>query len=162
MMITIICPDAERSEPISVSGRPLYSAPECTQYARSAFRDVMALTEEPLLREAPDEGLLWRLGLRQAAEPVGEVKRRVGRAADALLKTQTDCIVVAPGRILRFLLRAFEKHRCVIRRARSGAIRPGERIRITERADHCGGCQHNCLLASPGCGVGRDKAVRGY
>ena len=64
--------------------------------------------------------------------------------------------------ILRFLLRALEKRRCVIRRAQSGAIQPGERIRVTERSDHCGGCQHNCLLKNPGCGVGKDKAARGY
>ena len=60
------------------------------------------------------------------------------------------------------LLRALERRRCVIRRAQSGAIRPGERIRVTERSDHCGGCQHNCLLKNPGCGVGKDKAARGY
>ena len=43
-----------------------------------------------------------------------------------------------------------------------GALMPGERIRVTERSDHCGGCQHNCLLKNPGCGVGKDKAARGY
>ena len=46
--------------------------------------------------------------------------------------------------------------------ARSGIFRyrPWERILVTRRNLHCGGCSHNCLLTNPGCGVGRDKAQR--
>ena len=46
--------------------------------------------------------------------------------------------------------------------ARTGifAFRPWERILLTKRSAHCGGCRHNCRLSNPGCGVGRDKAAR--
>ena len=162
MMIAIFCPAAGQAEPVSAVGRPIFAAPECMEYAKAVFQNAGVIAEEPLLREAPDAGLLWRLGLREAAESAGEVRARAARAAEALLQAQTDCVLIAPPGILRFLLRALERRRCVIRRAGSGAIQPGERIRVTERADHCGGCQHNCLLSNPGCGVGKDKAARGY
>ena len=162
MMISMICPEPGQTESISVAGRPVYSAPECMEYAKEVLQDVGTLTEEPLLREARDAGLLWRLRLRQAEEPAKDVSARAGNIAETVLKTQVDSVIVAPPGILRFLLRALEKRRCVIRRAQSGAIQPGERIRVTERSDHCGGCQHNCLLKNPGCGVGKDKAARGY
>lgn len=162
MMIAIYCPGAEDAKPISAAGRPINAAPECVEFPKAAFQDVGSLTEEPLLKEAPDGGLLWRLGLQNAGESACEVKQRANLVAEALLKSQIDCVIVAPPNVLRFLLQALEKRRCVIRRAQSGAIRPGERIRVTERSDHCGGCQHNCLLSSPGCGVGKDKASRGY
>ncbi len=45
-------------------------------------------------------------------------------------------------------------------RSELGAVRPGERILVTSRTAHCGGCGHNCMLSSPGCGIGRDKAQR--
>ena len=162
MMIAIYCPGVEDVKPISAAGRPVYAAPECAAYAKAVFQDVGTITVEPRLNEAPDGGLLWRLGLRNAGESAREVKQRANLVAEALLKSQVDCVIVAPTNVLRFLLRALEKRRCVIRRAQSGAIRPGERIRVTERFDHCGGCQHNCLLSNPGCGVGKDKAARGY
>ena len=31
---------------------------------------------------------------------------------------------------------------------------------ISEKEAHCGGCGHNCFLSNPGCGVGREKALR--
>ncbi len=162
MMISMICPESGQTEPISAAGRPIYAAPECMEYVKAVLQDVGTLTEEPMLREVHNAGLLWRIGLRQSEEPVRAVKERAGHIAEALLESQVDCVVVAQPNILRFLLRALEKRRCVIRRAQSGAIQPGERIRVTERSDHCGGCQHNCLLKNPGCGVGKDKASRGY
>ena len=162
MMITVFCPDPRQADPISVAARPVYAAPEYMKYAKDVFQDTGTLTEEPLLREVHDAGLFWRLGLRKSEESASAVRTRAANAAEALLKAQDDCVIVAPPGILRFLLRALEKRRCVIRRAQSGAIQPGERIRVTERSDHCGGCQHNCLLKNPGCGVGKDKAARGY
>ena len=162
MMISVFCPDPRQTEPISAAGRPIYAAPECMEYAKEVFQDVGTLTEEPLLREAHDAGLLWRLGLRDAEEPVKAVRTRAANAAETLLKSQIDCVIVAPPGILHFLLRALEKRRCVIRRGQAGAIRPGEPTRVRERSDHCGGCQHNCLLKNPGCGVGKEKASRGY
>ena len=162
MMITIFCPDTEPTEPVSAAGRPIFAAPECMDYARATFSDPASLNEMPLLRKPHDGGLFWRLGLTRAEESAREVRRRTAEAAETLLASGQDCVVAADPEILRFLLRALEKRRCVIRRARSGALMPGERIRVTERSDHCGGCQHNCLLKNPGCGVGKDKAARGY
>ncbi len=162
MMIAIYCPGTDTAEPVSAAGRPVYAAPECVKFAERAFTDYASLTELPLLRKFHDGGLLWRLGLTQAEESARDVKRRADEAAKGLLESKQDCVVTATPEVLRFLLRALEKRRCVTRRTRSGAVLPGERIRVTERADHCGGCQHNCLLSNPGCGVGRDKAARGY
>ena len=124
MMISLICPEPGQTEAISVAGRPVYAAPECMEYAKEIFQDAGTLMEDPLLREVHDAGLLWRLGLRQAEESAKDVRARAGNAAEAVLKTQADCVIVAPPGILRFLLRALEKRRCVIRRAQSGAIRP--------------------------------------
>ena len=39
-------------------------------------------------------------------------------------------------------------------------IQPLERFLVSRREEHCGGCQHNCFLSNPGCGVGREKAMR--
>ena len=124
MMISMICPEPGQTEAISVAGRPVYAAPECMDYVKAVLQDDGTLTEEPLLREACDAGLLWRLGLRQAEESAKDVRARAGTIAEAVLKTQVDSVIVAPPGILRFLLRALEKRRCVIRRAQSGAIRP--------------------------------------
>ena len=162
MMITIFCPAAKPAEPVSAAGRPIYAAPECMDYARTSFSELGSLNEMPPLGNPCAGGLLWRLGLRKANESAREVRLRTAEAAETLLASKQDCVVAADPEILRFLLRALEKRRCVIRRARSGALMPGERIRVTERSDHCGGCQHNCLLKNPGCGVGKDKAARGY
>ena len=162
MMITIFCPAAKPAEPVSAAGRPIYAAPECMDYARTSFSDLGSLNEMPPLGNPCAGGLLWRLGLRKANESAREVRLRTAEAAEMLLASRQDCVVAAGPEILRFLLRALEKRRCVIRRARGGAVVSGERIRVTERSDHCGGCQHNCLLKNPGCGVGKDKAARGY
>ena len=135
MMITIFCPDTEPTEPVSAAGRPIFAAPECMDYARATFSDPASLNEMPLLRKPHDGGLFWRLGLTRAEESAREVRRRTAEAAETLLASGQDCVVAAGPEILRFLLRALEKQRCVIRRAdarrahpRDGAVRPLRRL----------------------------------
>ena len=48
----------------------------------------------------------------------------------------------------------------VIQRGGLLKFQPLEKIVVSRRNEHCGGCQHNCFLSNPGCGVGRDKAMR--
>lgn len=161
MMIAIYCPDD--SAPVSAAGRTVYTAPELLAQAKAAFIEIGEIRQTDLLREIADvPGLRWRLGLAQAEESVKSVRNRASALAKLLLAEQDDCVVVGPPKFLPFLIRALERNGCCTRRSGSGAIRPGERIRVTEKKDHCGGCQHNCLLSNPGCGVGRDKASRGY
>lgn len=161
MIRTIIC--ADKSEPVSAAGKTIYTAPELEVLVQSCFYEYQDLNTTELLRELSDEPtLFWKLGFTQTEESVRTVKQRASAFAKLLLSEGTPCIVFSPPQILPFLLRALEKKGCIIRRSENGPIRPGERIRVTERKDHCGGCRHNCLLSNPGCGVGKDKARRGY
>ena len=161
MMIMIHCMEAPA--PISASGRIVYAAPEWMEQAKNACPGAAEIRETVLLREIaekPDIG--WRLGVRQTEESVKTVKARASALAKLLLAEKENCVVIGQPNFLPFLIRALERNGCCILRSSSGTIRPGEKIRVTEKKDHCGGCQHNCLLSNPGCGVGRDKASRGY
>ena len=161
MMITIICPGEAKS--VSAGGRTVFTAPELSDTAERFFFDVGKFLKTDLLRELSEiPTIQWRLGLGMANESVKTVKTRAAALAKLLLSQEKTCIVFSPPVFLPFLLRALERRGCNIRRSGSGPIQPGERIRVTEKKDHCGGCQHNCLLSSPGCGVGKDKASRGY
>lgn len=161
MMIMIHCLDS--SARISVSGRSVYTAPEMLEQTKSACPDAGEIRETALLRDLAEKPSIgWRLGLKQTEESAKTVKKRASALAKLLLAEKDNCVVIGPENFLPFLIRALEKNGCCIRRSGSGEIRPGEKIRVTEKKDHCGGCQHNCLLSNPGCGVGRDKASRGY
>ncbi len=109
-----------------------------------------ALREEPLLapvlQTAEGKGehspRFWRLRADWQRRREGggqpesqkQIRARAERLLTRLLEEEKDCTLI----------------RC----------RPWERILITRRDMHCGGCGHNCLLSNPGCGIGRDKAAR--
>ena len=79
---------------------------------------------------------------------------------DQLAKSDDDAILVShPGFIALLLDRLRLRGYCVARTG-LGRVQPLERLLLTRRDMHCGGCAHNCFLDNPGCGVGRDKAVR--
>lgn len=70
------------------------------------------------------------------------------------------CILITYPLFLTELLDRLRIHNYVIQRTGFMRIQPLERFLISRKEEHCGGCQHNCFLSSPGCGVGRDKAMR--
>jgi broad specificity phosphatase PhoE len=84
--------------------------------------------------------------------------------AEALLARleaeEKDCVLVLDGDFLTLLLDRLRLHGCSSQRSGLGRWQPLERILASRRDQHCGGCAHNCLLANPGCGIGRDKARR--
>ena len=71
-----------------------------------------------------------------------------------------DCILVTYPLFLAELLDRLRIHSYVVQRTGMLKIQPLERFVISRKDEHCGGCQHNCFLSNPGCGVGRDKAMR--
>ena len=72
----------------------------------------------------------------------------------------TEAIVITYPLFLEELLNRLRIHSFVVQRTGIMKIQPLERFLVSRREEHCGGCQHNCFLANPGCGVGRDKALR--
>ena len=135
-----------------------------------------ALREEPLLapvlQTAEGKGehspRFWRLraGWQRRREDGGQpesqkqIRARAERLLTRLLEEEKDCTLIADCLLAEELMDAARRLGCA--RARTGIFRcrPWERILITRRDMHCGGCGHNCLLSNPGCGIGRDKAAR--
>ena len=72
----------------------------------------------------------------------------------------TEAIVITYPLFLEELLNRLRVHSFVVQRTGIMKIQPLERFLVSRREEHCGGCQHNCVLSNPGCGVGRDKALR--
>lgn len=111
---------------------------------------------------------LWRMMARfqrrtaSARQPESSraVAARANILARRLREQEADCILVCHTSFVTPLLDALRRQGCCF--SRSGIFRyaPFERILVTARDLHCGGCSHNCLLTNPGCGVGRDKAAR--
>ena len=91
-----------------------------------------------------------------------ESEADVVRRADTLIEkiSGSNCILITYPLFLSVLLDRLRAHNYVIQRTGLLKIQPLERFLISEKEAHCGGCQHNCFLSNPGCGVGRDKARR--
>lgn len=153
MIITAICvsPGAQPDPPIPVGGRVVFTADPET--AAEVFTEFQEIRLQPLLRESElPAGIFGR--------PQKEDVRRAKEAVAELLAFGEDCVIAVPERFLKILLDQMERKALVILRRESGAPKPLERIRISQRKDHCGFCSHNCLLRNPGCGIGMDKARR--
>lgn len=151
MIITAICvsPGVKPEEPIPVGGRVVFTSEPKT--AEGIFSEYQEIREAPLLRETElPAGLFGR--------PQKEEVKRAKEAVAALLKYGEDCVIAVPPKFLTILLDQMERKALVILRRERGTPKPLERIRISERKDHCGFCNHNCLLRNPGCGIGMDKA----
>lgn len=161
MIILLFNP--EGAPQTSAGGKTVYAPKELMTQTSAVLSDIGTLKENKLLHEIHSEMTLgWKLGAASDGETLKDVKQRAVAAAKEQILANESCILAVPPKFLRYLIRAFEKNGCNALRRENGAIRAGERIRITLKKDHCGGCQHNCLLSNPGCGVGRDKASRGY
>ena len=171
-------PEEAREKKLSGEGRQILIAP-CPAALRTAELCVEGgeRREEPLLepvrckagREAGERSpAAWlRLAGRQRrrGDPrQGESRKAIAQRAEALFsrleEAEKDCVLVADRILAAELMDRARLHGCAVARTGVFRIKPWERILITRRDQHCGGCGHNCLLSNPGCGVGRDKAAR--
>lgn len=167
------------SERISSGGRPVYvsSGKGAVQTAKLLFTDA-DIVEESLLDEVPQRSYKdtekelplrrWQFmasmqrffGNNRQPESRAQVKVRAKKLLDLLESRNQDCILISHPNFIRVLLDCLSSRGCYIARQNLFRIAPLERIAITKRDMHCGGCGHNCLLSNPGCGVGRDAARR--
>ncbi len=175
--------DAEAQPPterkIAPGSRKVYVAEG--QLAISSARQILQADEflaEPLLNEVPvrsfedsDRALPLKKWLRKAAsqrrsgnsrqpESLAQVRERASRLIQKLEAEQGDFLLVTYPLFLAELLDALRIHNYVIQRSGIVSIQPWEKIVVSRKEEHCGGCQHNCFLSNPGCGVGKDKARR--
>ena len=160
----------ERQERKMDAGEEPVLLPDTAAARRTAELCVTGgvLTAEPLLEPLPltaeGEGerplWLWRLRAERKKERRAQLRTRAESLLTRLLSRGEDCILIADCLLAEELMDCARRHGCS--RARTGIFRcrPWERVLITRRDMHCGGCGHNCLLTNPGCGVGRDKAAR--
>ena len=169
----------ERDEARRILIRRYFSSfgPATTQDCSAFFLWRMAEIK-PLLEEIPCRSYkdtsrrlplwFWRfmawlqrlLGLARQGETRRETAARADALLDRLAAEGGEAILIVPPRLLPVLLDRLRRRNCCAQRSGVLRYRPFERILISEREEHCGGCQHNCLLSDPGCGVGRDKAMR--
>lgn len=102
---------------------------------------------------------------RKAGDPrQPESRAAVIARADALITKMEDAggdsLLITYPIFLTELLDRLRVHNYVVQRSGIFKIQPWEKIVVSRKDEHCGGCQHNCFLSNPGCGVGRDKAMR--
>ena len=133
-------------------------------------------TVEPLLNEIPvrsfadtekrypvETWLRKAASQRKHADPRQPESREevITRAEKVIENVEgSDCILITGPLFLSELLDRLRIHNFVIQRTGVMKIQPLERFVVSRKEEHCGGCQHNCFLSNPGCGVGRDKAMR--
>lgn len=104
--------------------------------------------------------LQWRFGSKRQPESRKAAILRAEELIGRLEAEDADCVLVCHPSFAAVLLDRLRLHSCCISRGGIARYMPMERILVTARSMHCGGCSHNCLLTNPGCGVGRDKAAR--
>jgi hypothetical protein len=157
LLLAAPCAAARRTAELCVSGAELREEPLLRPVELRAFRDG-AKHSPRVWREMAK--LQRKFGSPRQPEKQRQLSARAEELLSRLEEKERDCILIADCVLVKELL-----DRARIRgyaQARSGifAYRPWERILLTRRDLHCGGCGHNCLLSNPGCGVGRDKAAR--
>ena len=164
---------------MKAAGRPVYIAPG--RRARETAEQMIPDGEpvvEPLLAPIPRRAWkdtdteypfrVWERGARQQArrgDPRQPESRTasIGRAEALIARLEAegkDAVLILDGDFLTLLLDRFRLHGCASQRSGFGRWKPFERILVSKRDEHCGACNHNCLLANPGCDIGRDKARR--
>lgn len=121
-----------------------------------SFADSDSLfTERQWIKKAAAQR---RRGDSRQPESSAAVKARADRLIEKL--AAGDYILVTYPAFLSVLLKRLHAHNYVVKRTGFMGIRPYEWLMVSPKEAHCGGCGHNCFLANPGCGVGRDKAMR--
>lgn len=173
----ICSPPAGRK--IDPAGRQVYLA-EGGLAADTAFRMLEACDPavEPLLNEitvrsfcdtdARYDVSVWlrkaagqrRRGDPRQPESLQQLRDRADRLILKLARDGDDCILITGPLFLTELLDRFRVQNYVCQRSGVFRIQPLEKFVISEKEAHCGGCGHNCFLSNPGCGVGREKALR--
>ena len=177
MLDSAAVPPAERK--ISPGGRTVYIAEG--ELARSTAEQILEPCEihtEPLLNEivvcsfsdtekqfSVEKWLRKAASQRKASDPrQPESRNKVIERADALIRkleeAGEDSLLISYPLFLPELLDRLRIRNYVIQRGGLLKFQPLEKIVVSRRNEHCGGCQHNCFLSNPGCGVGRDKAMR--
>ncbi|MBR6839639.1 MAG: hypothetical protein IKM82_03515 [Oscillospiraceae bacterium] len=161
------------------SGRTVYVAEGALarDTAAQLLTDCEAVTE-PLLNEIPLRSFadtdrqypaaVWKrkaaaqrkAGDARQAESRADARQRADRLIASLEKAGGDCILVTYPLFLAELLDRLRAAGYVVQRTGLLQIQPLERIVASRREEHCGGCGHNCFLSNPGCGVGKEKAMR--
>ena len=158
---------------VAANGRRLYCSPRLSARATAEMtvRDADPVIEE-LLDELPRPSekdgrtlpaWLWRFPaeLRSLFGPGRSVGRsRADALIDRLEKKGEDCILISHPAMIAALIDALRVRGYCVQRTGMGRIKPFEQMLLSRRAEHCGGCQHNCLLSDPGCNIGRDKSER--
>ena len=158
---------------VAANGRTVYCSPRLSARETAELSVTGAKAEiEPLLDELPfpPDGKgrvrplwLWRfllwlrrlLGIGRAEE-----RERADTLIDRLEKRGGDCILISHPLMIAALIDALRLRGYCVQRTGIGRIKPFEQMLLSRRDEHCGGCQHNCLLSNPGCNIGRDKAAR--
>ena len=164
---------AEGGRRVAAQGRRVYCSPRLS--ARETAEALVTGADieiEELLDELPrpTDGRgrvlplwLWRLwlwlcGLFGTDRAAG--RKRADALIDKLEKAGGDCVLISHPLMLAALIDALRVRGYCVQRTGLGRIRPFEQMLLSRRDEHCGGCQHNCLLSNPGCNIGRDKAAR--
>ena len=171
--------EAPSERRISPGGRDVYIGEGFL--ARSTAEQILEPCElhvEPLLNEIgvrsfsdsdhplPAEKWLRKAAAqRKAGDPrQPESREDVTARADLLIRkleeAKGDSLLITYPIFLAELLDRFRVHNYVVQRGDLFRFQPLEKIVVSRKDEHCGGCQHNCFLSNPGCGVGRDKAMR--
>ena len=161
------------SRPVAANGRRVYCSPRAS--ARETAARLVSGAEiepEPLLDELPRPAdgsrralPLWLLRFwlwlrRLFGEGRAEGRARADALIDRLEKRGEDCVLISHPAMITALIDALRVRGYCVQRTGLGRIRPYEQMLLSRRDEHCGGCQHNCLLSNPGCNIGRDKAKR--
>ncbi len=158
---------------VAANGRRVYCSPRLSarETAEAVVTDADVRIEE-LLDELPRPTdargrtlplWLWRLWLwlrRIFGADRAAGRKRADSLIDRLEQAGGDCVLISHPMMLAALIDALRLRGYCVQRTGFGAIRPFEQMLLSRRDEHCGGCQHNCLLSNPGCNIGRDKAAR--
>ena len=171
--------EAPSERRISPGSRVVYIGEGCL--ARSTAEQILEPCElhvEPLLNEIavrsfsdsarplPAEKWLRKAAAQRRAGDSRQPESRdaVVTRADTLIRkleeAGADSLLITYPIFLAELLDRFRAHNYVVQRGGLFRFQPLEKIVVSRKDEHCGGCQHNCFLSNPGCGVGRDKALR--
>ena len=139
-------------------GAPLIPEPLLNEVPLRAYRD----TDRPLPLQKWLFMARWQRFRKNDRQPESRAQavRRADKLISLLEENGQDCILVSHPIFLKLLTDRLNARGCNIIRSRSFGIAPLERILVTRRDMHCGGCGHNCLLSHPGCGVGKEAAAR--
>ena len=104
--------------------------------------------------------LQWLIGHARQPETRKQSMERASRFLHMLENEGKDCIIVGHGFFLNVFLWKCARSGYRITRGSLLRIDHLERIRIASRNMHCGGCAADCLLTSPKCQTGKEKAAK--